>query len=85
MSSDLQEISWDEAALAGEIHLDPVEKAIEALRSGLPVLVVDDADRENEGDVIMAAVHASPEWVGWTIRHTRACCARRCPTNGPTR
>ncbi|GAB3257727.1 bifunctional 3,4-dihydroxy-2-butanone-4-phosphate synthase/GTP cyclohydrolase II [Kineosporia babensis] len=73
MSSDVQEIGPDlgwEDPRAGEIHLDPVEKAVEALRSGLPVLVVDDADRENEGDVIMAAVHASPEWVGWTIRHT---------------
>ncbi len=69
MSSDVQEINW-EAALAEQIRLDPVEKAVEALRSGLPVLVVDDADRENEGDVIMAAVHASPEWVGWTVRHT---------------
>jgi 3,4-dihydroxy 2-butanone 4-phosphate synthase/GTP cyclohydrolase II len=71
MSSDLradEDLTWDTRAL--DVHLDPVEKAVEALRSGLPVLVVDDADRENEGDVIMAAVHASPEWVGWTIRHT---------------
>ncbi len=70
MSSDLraeEDITWD---FAPDVHLDPVEKAVEALRAGLPVLVVDDADRENEGDVIMSAVHASPEWVGWTIRHT---------------
>jgi 3,4-dihydroxy 2-butanone 4-phosphate synthase/GTP cyclohydrolase II len=52
------------------ILLDPVSAAIAALRRGLPVLVVDDADRENEGDVIMAAVHATPEWVGWAVRHT---------------
>jgi 3,4-dihydroxy 2-butanone 4-phosphate synthase/GTP cyclohydrolase II len=32
--------------------------------------VVDDADRENEGDVILAAVHATAAWVGWTVRHT---------------
>jgi 3,4-dihydroxy 2-butanone 4-phosphate synthase/GTP cyclohydrolase II len=54
----------------GEIRLDLIEDAIAALREGLPVLVVDDADRENEGDVIIAATHATPRWVGWTIRHT---------------
>ncbi|GAB6904050.1 bifunctional 3,4-dihydroxy-2-butanone-4-phosphate synthase/GTP cyclohydrolase II [Kineosporia succinea] len=67
MSGDLQ--VHDDVTYP-DIALDPVEKAVEALRSGLPVLVVDDADRENEGDVILSAVHASPEWVGWTIRHT---------------
>ena len=54
----------------GVIALDSVSSAIDALRRGLPVLVVDDADRENEGDVILAAVHATEEWIGWTIRHT---------------
>ena len=52
------------------VQLDPVEEALEAIRQGLPVLVVDDADRENEGDVIMAAASATPRWIGWTIRHT---------------
>lgn len=50
--------------------LDPIEAAVAALRDGLPVLVVDDADRENEGDVILAAVHATPRWIAWTVRHT---------------
>jgi 3,4-dihydroxy 2-butanone 4-phosphate synthase/GTP cyclohydrolase II len=54
----------------GEILLDPIEDALAALREGRPVLVVDDADRENEGDVILAAVHATQQWVGWTVRHT---------------
>jgi 3,4-dihydroxy 2-butanone 4-phosphate synthase/GTP cyclohydrolase II len=52
------------------IRLDPVVEAVAALRAGLPVLVVDDADRENEGDVILAAVHTEARWMGWTIRHT---------------
>jgi 3,4-dihydroxy 2-butanone 4-phosphate synthase/GTP cyclohydrolase II len=51
-------------------RLDDVEDALDALRRGLPVIVVDDADRENEGDVVMAAVHATPTWVGWTVRYT---------------
>lgn len=68
--------SWDEIPSMdgivdeGAIALDRVPVAIDALRRGLPVIVVDDADRENEGDVIMAAAQASEEWVGWAIRHT---------------
>jgi len=54
----------------GAIELDPIEAALDALRRGLPVLVVDDADRENEGDVIIAAQHATTPWMAWTIRHT---------------
>ncbi len=61
----------DAGSCAGAvIALDAVPAAIDAIRRGLPVIVVDDADRENEGDVIMAAVHATPEWLGWMIRHT---------------
>ncbi|SNC64657.1 3,4-dihydroxy 2-butanone 4-phosphate synthase / GTP cyclohydrolase II [Kytococcus aerolatus] len=44
--------------------------ALEALRAGRPVLVLDDEDRENEGDVILAAEVLTPEWMAWTIRHT---------------
>ena len=50
--------------------LDRIETAIAALRDGLPVLVVDDEDRENEGDVVLAAVHATKEWMAWTVRHS---------------
>jgi 3,4-dihydroxy 2-butanone 4-phosphate synthase/GTP cyclohydrolase II len=51
-------------------RLSTIEEAFEALRAGLPVLVADDEDRENEGDVIMAAETASTEWMAWTIRHS---------------
>lgn len=47
-----------------------IDAAAEALRDGRPVLVTDGADRENEGDVILAAEHATPEWVAWTVRYT---------------
>ena len=50
--------------------LDPVETAVAALRDGLPVIVVDDEDRENEGDIVLAAVHADQRWLAWTIRHS---------------
>jgi 3,4-dihydroxy 2-butanone 4-phosphate synthase/GTP cyclohydrolase II len=47
-----------------------VEAALRSLRAGRPVFVVDDAAREDEGDVVLAADAVSPEWVAWTVRHT---------------
>ena len=52
------------------MSLGTVEEALDALRAGRPVLVVDSPDRENEADVILAAATASEEWVAWTIRHS---------------
>ena len=52
------------------IPLSTVEDALDALRAGRPVLVVDDADRENEGDVVLAAHTLTDAWVAWTVRHT---------------
>ena len=49
-------------------ELATIEQALEALRRGLPVLVTDDEDRENEGDVILAAETATDQWLAWTIR-----------------
>jgi 3,4-dihydroxy 2-butanone 4-phosphate synthase/GTP cyclohydrolase II len=43
---------------------------IEAIRRGDMVIMVDDADRENEGDLILAAEAATPEKVGFMLRHT---------------
>ena len=48
----------------------PIADAIEAIRRGEIVVVVDDADRENEGDLIIAAEHATPENIGFFVRHT---------------
>ncbi|MFI5717847.1 GTP cyclohydrolase II [Nocardia sp. NPDC051750] len=47
-----------------------LDAALAALRAGRPVLVTDAADRENEGDVILAADRVSTEWVAWTVRNT---------------
>jgi 3,4-dihydroxy 2-butanone 4-phosphate synthase / GTP cyclohydrolase II len=49
---------------------DPVEQAVADLAAGKAVIVVDDADRENEGDLIFAAEKATPELVSFMIRHT---------------
>ncbi|MFD5277482.1 3,4-dihydroxy-2-butanone-4-phosphate synthase [Pseudarthrobacter sp. NPDC058362] len=50
--------------------LDPVEDAVRAIAAGRPVLVVDNEDRENEGDIIFAAQFATPALMGWTIRYS---------------
>jgi 3,4-dihydroxy 2-butanone 4-phosphate synthase/GTP cyclohydrolase II len=47
-----------------------VEQALAELAAGRPVLVADDAGRENEVDVVLAARTATAEWVGWTVRHS---------------
>ncbi|WP_423724424.1 3,4-dihydroxy-2-butanone-4-phosphate synthase [Arthrobacter gengyunqii] len=52
------------------ILLDGIPAAIEALGAGRAVVVVDDEDRENEGDIVFAAQHATPELMGWTVRYT---------------
>ncbi|HXK53179.1 MAG TPA: 3,4-dihydroxy-2-butanone-4-phosphate synthase, partial [Hyphomicrobiales bacterium] len=47
-----------------------VAEALRAFEKGEIVVVVDDDDRENEGDLILAAVHASPEKIAFIVRHT---------------
>ncbi|WP_248965531.1 bifunctional 3,4-dihydroxy-2-butanone-4-phosphate synthase/GTP cyclohydrolase II [Sphaerisporangium perillae] len=53
-----------------DITLDPIERAIDDIRAGRPVVVVDDENRENEGDIIFAASKATPELLAFTIRYT---------------
>ncbi|WP_223626250.1 GTP cyclohydrolase II [Microbacterium sp. EST19A] len=50
------------------MSLSTIPEALDALRAGRPVLVADDENRENEGDVIISAELATPEWVAWTVR-----------------
>lgn len=54
-----------------EIKLDTIEDAIEEFRKGQFVIVVDDEDRENEGDLIIAAEKITPEQVNFMLRHAR--------------
>jgi len=50
------------------MSLSTIEEALESLRAGRPVIVADDENRENEGDVILSAELATPEWIAWTVR-----------------
>ena len=56
--------------IAHASRLDPIDAAIAAVADGRPILVVDDEDRENEGDLIMAAEFADPTTMGFFVRHT---------------
>ncbi|KSU49864.1 3,4-dihydroxy-2-butanone 4-phosphate synthase [Exiguobacterium indicum] len=48
---------------------DLIEDAIEDLKNGRPIIVCDDEDRENEGDLVMLAEHATPENINFMITH----------------
>ncbi len=50
--------------------LTPVEEAVDAIARGEIIVVVDDEDRENEGDLVMAAEHVTPEKVAFFLHHT---------------
>ncbi|HEX2301627.1 MAG TPA: bifunctional 3,4-dihydroxy-2-butanone-4-phosphate synthase/GTP cyclohydrolase II [Pseudonocardiaceae bacterium] len=47
-----------------------IDRAIADVAAGRPVIVVDDEERENEGDLIFAASQATPELLAFTVRHT---------------
>lgn len=51
-------------------QLSSIDDAIAALREGRPVLVADDEDRENEGDVILSAELATPAALAWMVHRT---------------
>jgi len=61
----------DEIAPHGAEGLDTVEQAIADIAAGRAIVVVDDASRENEGDIVFAASKATPELLAFTIRYAR--------------
>jgi 3,4-dihydroxy 2-butanone 4-phosphate synthase / GTP cyclohydrolase II len=65
MSETVRQDPVDEAVFA------TIEEAVGDIRAGKMVLVVDDADRENEGDFIMAAESVSPEDINFMVTHGR--------------
>ena len=57
--------------MSQEIKLDSIEEAIEAIKQGEVIIVVDDEDRENEGDFICAAEKVTPEIINFMATHGR--------------
>ncbi len=54
-----------------KIQLDKIEDAIDDFRDGKMIVVVDDEDRENEGDLIVAAEKITPEQVNFMLKNAR--------------
>src|SRR5690606_16266851 len=50
--------------------VESVERAVSQIAAGRPVVVVDDEDRENEGDLVFAAELATPELLAFLVRYT---------------
>jgi 3,4-dihydroxy 2-butanone 4-phosphate synthase / GTP cyclohydrolase II len=61
----------DETAEHGAEGMDTVEQAIADIAAGRAIVVVDDASRENEGDIVFAASKATPQLLAFTIRYAR--------------
>ena len=55
---------------APAVRLETVERGVAEIAAGRPVVVVDDVDRENEGDLVMAADAMTSEWMAFVVRHT---------------
>ncbi len=65
----MQEI--DNAFIMDNIKLDSIEAAIEDIKNGKIIIVVDDEDRENEGDFLVAADYVTPEVINFMATHGR--------------
>ncbi|WP_329114268.1 bifunctional 3,4-dihydroxy-2-butanone-4-phosphate synthase/GTP cyclohydrolase II [Streptomyces sp. NBC_01465] len=63
--------TWYSTDNAEDLALDPVEQAIRDIAAGRPVVVVDDEDRENEGDLVIAAEKATPEIIAFMMSECR--------------
>ena len=63
------------------MSLSTIDEALDALREGRPVIVADNEDRENEGDVVLSAQLATPEWIAWTVRHSSGFLCAPMPTD----
>ena len=61
---------WDPAREKAPSGFDTIEFAVSEIAAGRAVVVVDDEDRENEGDLIFAAELATPELVAFTVRYS---------------
>ena len=57
--------------VTNNIQLDSISEAIEDIRNGKIIIVVDDEDRENEGDFVAAAEKVTPEMINFMATHGR--------------
>ena len=53
------------------LRIDPIEEAIEEIKAGRMIVLIDDDDRENEGDLVCAAEMVTPQIVNFMATHAR--------------
>ena len=70
MSEPTTSTPRDPGLALGRVRLDSIEQAVADIREGKAVVVVDDEDRENEGDIIFAASKATPELMAFLVRYS---------------
>src|SRR3954454_8547415 len=56
---------------SGSMAFSPIPDILEDLKLGKPIVLVDDEDRENEGDIVYAAEKVTPEAVNFMVTHAR--------------
>ena len=59
------------ATLKKEMSLATIEEAVEDIKAGKMIIIVDDEDRENEGDLVCAAEKVTPEIINFMVTHAR--------------
>ncbi|MDX6589256.1 MAG: 3,4-dihydroxy 2-butanone 4-phosphate synthase / cyclohydrolase [Solirubrobacterales bacterium] len=69
--TDIEQKNQDMMTATGESPFSPIEEAIEEIRRGRMVVVCDGEDRENEGDLVMAAQFATPEAINFMAKEAR--------------
>src|SRR5437667_11394320 len=71
LKADMKRLAIAKGARARSSHFASIEQAVDAMRAGKMIIVVDDEDRENEGDLTIAAEKITPEAVNFMARHGR--------------
>src|SRR5437867_6392289 len=61
----------DRPSMSSALQFDPIEEVIKEIRAGRMVIVTDDEDRENEGDLVMAAEKVTPAAINFMATHAR--------------
>src|SRR5688572_23012781 len=62
---------WPRAPGCGAMEFNTISEAIADIRKGKLIVVVDDKDRENEGDVVFAAAKSTPAKINFLAKHAR--------------
>jgi len=71
VSPEVSRVSGDERYLVQAVKFAEIEKSLRELRSGRMIVIADDEDRENEGDLMIAAEMVTPEVINFMATYAR--------------